>query len=564
MSQFYDQASLVMIPSGYKNGKVYSQKPLSADGELTFTRASDATRVNADGLIEKVRTNLLRQSNTFDTLWAVGNSTITGGQTDKDGGTNAWVIASTVIGAETRIRQSYTFTIGQHITLSCYMKAGTVNYGIVRTYAITGGGRVWFDLVNGTVGTENTGLTGRIQSAGGGWYRCSISGIIDTTGAIDIAPAPANNDYLADAIGETVYIQNAQLELSDFGATDYIPTTTAAVSVGPVSGLPRLDYSGGCPSLLLEPQRTNVVLWSEQMDNAAWAKLNSGAGASPIVTANHTISPDGTQNADRIQFSSSTATSSNFSLLNQGSLTIASTGTFTMYVKSLTSSTQNLLVYWGLGQGQVFQVTTQWTRITLSNLTSGTQGIVFGTRGGSGNYYNGGDATLDIAVWGAQLEAGSYATSYIPTLGSAVTRLADTAAKAGMHNGVFAGATSGTLFVDFTFQNEFLADALSWNSSASAAGRGYLYQTRMGMADGYAINLPLTPGVRQKCIWRLNTLSNATVFANGIKGNTANGNVWNDISNISIYGSRWNLEIHSILMFPTALTDQQCIELTTL
>ena len=57
MSQFYDQASLVMVPSGYKAGKVYSQKPLSTDGELTFTRNSNATRVNADGLVEKVRTN---------------------------------------------------------------------------------------------------------------------------------------------------------------------------------------------------------------------------------------------------------------------------------------------------------------------------------------------------------------------------------------------------------------------------------------------------------------------------------------------------------------------------
>jgi hypothetical protein len=53
MSQFFDQASLVMVPSGYKDGKVYSQKPLSTDGELTFTRATSATRVGPDGLIQK-------------------------------------------------------------------------------------------------------------------------------------------------------------------------------------------------------------------------------------------------------------------------------------------------------------------------------------------------------------------------------------------------------------------------------------------------------------------------------------------------------------------------------
>ena len=60
MSQFYDQASLVMVPSGYKAGKVYSQKPLSTDGELTFSRASTATRINASGLIESVASDVPR------------------------------------------------------------------------------------------------------------------------------------------------------------------------------------------------------------------------------------------------------------------------------------------------------------------------------------------------------------------------------------------------------------------------------------------------------------------------------------------------------------------------
>jgi hypothetical protein len=59
MSSFYEDASLVMIPSGYKTSKVYSAKPTDGTGDLTFTRSNDtATRVNSAGLIEKVRTNL--------------------------------------------------------------------------------------------------------------------------------------------------------------------------------------------------------------------------------------------------------------------------------------------------------------------------------------------------------------------------------------------------------------------------------------------------------------------------------------------------------------------------
>jgi hypothetical protein len=49
---FYDLASLVVVPSGVKAQKVYAQKPMTTDGQLTFSRASTATRVNASGLIE--------------------------------------------------------------------------------------------------------------------------------------------------------------------------------------------------------------------------------------------------------------------------------------------------------------------------------------------------------------------------------------------------------------------------------------------------------------------------------------------------------------------------------
>ena len=61
MANIYDKSSLVLIPSGTKTGKVFSQKPVSGDGDFTFTRASAATRVNADGNIEKETQNLLLQ-----------------------------------------------------------------------------------------------------------------------------------------------------------------------------------------------------------------------------------------------------------------------------------------------------------------------------------------------------------------------------------------------------------------------------------------------------------------------------------------------------------------------
>ena len=56
----YDSAGLAMIPSGYKASKVYSLIPNSSDGDFDFARSSSATRVNKDGLIETVATNVPR------------------------------------------------------------------------------------------------------------------------------------------------------------------------------------------------------------------------------------------------------------------------------------------------------------------------------------------------------------------------------------------------------------------------------------------------------------------------------------------------------------------------
>ena len=82
---FFDDASLAFLPSSGagKDGKAYSVKPTTGDGDFTFSRGSNlaATRVGADGLIEKGRENLLLQSNQFDTTWSLNTTSVTSGQT---------------------------------------------------------------------------------------------------------------------------------------------------------------------------------------------------------------------------------------------------------------------------------------------------------------------------------------------------------------------------------------------------------------------------------------------------------------------------------------------------
>ena len=99
MSSIYDKASLVLIPSGTKTSKVYSQKPVNGDGDFTFTRSSAATRVNASGNIEKETQNLLLRSNKFDTTWTKSSATIASGQSGYDGSNNAWNFTTSAAGA---------------------------------------------------------------------------------------------------------------------------------------------------------------------------------------------------------------------------------------------------------------------------------------------------------------------------------------------------------------------------------------------------------------------------------------------------------------------------------
>jgi hypothetical protein len=285
---FYDDASLVLIPSGIKTSKIYSQKPTDGTGDLTFTRSNDtATRVGPDGLIEKVRTNLVLQSNTFSNAsWAKVDVTATGGQAGYDGSSDAWLLAKTA--GNGRVEQS--ISASGSLTFSVYAKANANDWILLRADTTSGVRTSYFNISSGAIGVS-ANCTPAIESAGNGYYRCSIS-FNDSVSIFRIYVGDSNGSSLGTS--GNILIQAAQLETGDI-ATEPILTTSAAVSVGPVANVPRLDFLGSsCPRLNLEPQRTNSCLWSEQIDNAGWSKTRAS------VTANAETSPDGYTNADAI------------------------------------------------------------------------------------------------------------------------------------------------------------------------------------------------------------------------------------------------------------------------
>jgi hypothetical protein len=569
MSQFFDQASLVMIPSGYKTGKVYSQKPLSADGELTFTRSNDtATRIGPDGFIQRVRTNVVLQSNTFTTSWGLSGTTLTSGQTGYDGLSDAWLLSKDAL-ISRYIFQYLSFSGLK--TFSVFAKANTLNN--VRLYSTTGtSSTADFSLVDGSLLASANILGSSSEDLGNGWWRFSIT-TDGTSSLFRIYPDP--NGTTAGSI----YFQNAQLETGDI-ATEPILTTTAAVSVGPVANLPRLDYLGSsCGKLLLEPQRTNLALYSESFNNAAWSKSASS------VTANDGVSPDGYTNADLITSSGAAGyvfPSSTNVLISAGGATY----TYSVYLKAGTASTITVLIgaianYKGIFDLSAVTATTNTANTTPSIVSVGNgwyRCAIVCTSVASTGYSElqiGRVASgLNFLAYGAQLEASAaYATSYIPTLGAAVTRGADGASKTGISS--LLGATEGVVFLEVgDIQNNAVTGAEVWyfemrkdqnNSFGLASGGSAPQPIRFvtKIAGTAVTETEPAPFANSKIAIKY-TSTQFKLFRNGALLYTTNKSIgdYADIEFMEGAGVNLLMVFNQFLVFPTALSDADCIALT--
>jgi hypothetical protein len=207
----------------------------------------------------------------------------------------------------------------------------------------------------------------------------------------------------------------------------------------------------------LEKQSTNYVTYSEQFDNAVWL-----IGGTITVTANATTSPDGTQNADLFSHGSA----SNYTYQNLGVL--SGTITTSIFVKKGTQSD----IAFGFVAGsyiggmsvifnfdtQTFSTPTNYSNFTSISATYQSYGNgwyrlnLTGTTATSTTYYYVVGSLLDsfsvnAYVWGAQIEASSYPTSYIPTTSASATRVADEITNTFLQSGGFLGSNKGAMFV---------------------------------------------------------------------------------------------------------------------
>ena len=242
-----------------------------------------------------------------------------------------------------------------------------------------------------------------------------------------------------------------------------------------LSGVPRIDYTGGgCPHILSEPQRTNLFPYSE--DFSQWSAISN-----ITISPDSTISPDGTLNASKVLEQVPSATG--HMVFDNLGLTPSVEYNFSIFVKKLNRryvalqnsynaangsiaffdlDTETLIYTYSTGTVGTFTVSDAkienynngWYRLSANFQSNASTGVLptlvlADSQWSTGFSYNNlytGDVTKGAYIWGAQIEVGSYATSYIPTSGASVTRNQDQFTRDGI--GGLINSTEGVWFAE--------------------------------------------------------------------------------------------------------------------
>jgi hypothetical protein len=255
--------------------------------------------------------------------------------------------------------------------------------------------------------------------------------------------------------------------------------------------------------LLIEEQRTNLATFSEQFDNAVWRKDKT------TVVSNTAIAPDGTTTADLVHPNASGTSSWEVSINQATGGQPSGAKTNTIYVKAagwrwvyLIDPAGSFNVWFDLQNGvvgtqqgnavgKITSVGNSWFRLEIfrdqtsstfyhylsfSNADNSTVCTVSGTNG--------------VLVWGAQIEVGAFATSYIRTVASQVTRAADNASMIGNNFARWYNQTEGTLFAEATAlqTNNGLVAEINSGSSTNRVSVACRFNTVSGTAGNVVVN----------------------------------------------------------------------------
>jgi hypothetical protein len=488
---------LALIPSGYKNSKVYSILPNDGSGDFTFARNSGGTRVNKQGLIEQMQTYGSQLLN---------NSDFTS--------TSDWTVSNTGSAASV-IENGYL-----HINTSG-------DY---------------------SVATQALGLTA------GDIYRVDYEILENTAGTISIIGNGGASTIIPSTVGKHTIEYDAQSTFAVKRTTGSTNIKIAYIKLYKVQyNTPRLDWSdSNCPSLLLEPQSTNLVIDSEDLSALNQTNIN------PVISPD--ISPSGKLNSWR-----ATRTGSNNRIGSSFSAVSGLTYTTSIYAKKVSGSgIINITDY--QGNPNAYNLTEKWQRYTLTASATSTTGRAYVT------LQNIGDV---VDLYGLQSEQQSFATSYIPTFSGQYTRLADTCT--GSTDATIFNDSEGVLYAEIAAladDGTFRLISLDGGDNTNVVKFGYrttsnaiYYEVRSGNVS-QAFQIYTTTDVKQfHKVAVLYQQNNFKLFINGVNVlSDTSGITPVGLNNISFnvnYAAPFYGNCKELRYYDTALTDAELTELTT-
>jgi hypothetical protein len=606
---FYDEASWVLIPEGIKEDVVYAQKPTDGLGDLTFTRASDATRTNSAGVIERTPWNLVTFSEQFDNAyWVKDNATISANNTSSPSGNldADKLVENTANATHNVYNTSISVSTNIDYTYSFYAKNAGRNFVYCQLFYFGSntGFNVVANLTDGTFTTFSTGVTtglnpsASVTELSNGWFRITVGLKTSATSTSVRATHQVRLDastgtYTGNGV-DGIYIWGAQL-VEGTDAKPYFATTNR-------QDVPRLDYRNAdgslnsCPRLLLEPQRTNSIRNSTMVGAVAgspgtlptnWSVIG-GAGLTQTIVGTGTESGltyldvryNGTATStDVIRLTQETNTgiaASNgqtWSLSPYVKVTITSGATPSYSLRMAERTVIGSLITVGTQSATFTSTLTRqtYTRTLTGGVTVGAVVPEIGITVTNGATY---DFTIRIAA--PQMELGAYATTFIPTTTAAVTRLADVFSRNNLFTNNIVTSSGGTWFLDLSSILALVRDGATsfflGDSASGTVGNSINIRNNSTSAQRLTINkvvstsltqlyLTLTDNVKMAIKWNGTT---ADVFVNGSKVVTATAFTATELQFLGGTGSDVPKFINQSSLFPVPLTDDQCIEITTL
>jgi hypothetical protein len=547
-------ASLVVTPNAYEESKLLAVVPSNGLGDLDFVRASTKTRVNSEGFVESTPYNLISNSNNFSSniFGANGTRTFESNITAPDGSLGVFKIRFNNL--------SGTFLgLGAFQAKNVSIFAKAVAVGVNDNFQ--------FFSVNGSTSTRNVATEN--------WTRFNFN--TTHTGATEFYINNGDDSYITD-----IYIWGSQIT-EGLGVKPYLPTTNRL-------NVPSIDYTGGgCPSILLEPQRTNLAIYSNDFTNSNWVKSSS------LIINTNLLSPsnelfsskfidDSTNNVHQIRttFSSVTGftyTNSIFvkgeqrhfvirlrSHINTGNEAFAVFNTITKTVGSTGGTvwvpTANVVNF---GNG--------WYRYSLTTTVAESATLALDlmlSNSSTAIQSYSGDGSAGLNIWGPQLEQGAYATSYIPTQASAVTRIQDQLSKTGISNLI--GQTEGVLFIEsaalftdslmraVTLSDGTTSNRIQFRYESSSNNVVFALQSNGG--DVSFLSTTFSDVTQFSKVAIRYSLNDVSIWVNGVKVITNNTIVLplnlNKLSFDNGTGNlQFNAKVNSLLLFKTYLSDDE-------